>query len=96
ALAQEAQVELLGEIAGATADALASLQSAALSFHRVRVSCEWLVRLDEAAARAVLEWARASHARGCAIEFVGVPRLVDVLLRMLGVEPFAKLSVRTR
>lgn len=58
------------------------------------VSCDALVRLDFAAAGALLNWVAAYEASGQRVRLAGVHRLVAALLRVVGVAEHADIALR--
>lgn len=90
-----ATCELVGELTGDAAQPLADLYTASQSATDVVVSCALLARADFSAASAILNWATASAAEGRQIRFVQVPRLVAQFFRMLGLDQYAHIAVRT-
>jgi anti-anti-sigma regulatory factor len=92
--AQIATCDLVGELTGDAAQALADLYTASQSAPDVVVSCALLARADFSAASAILNWATASTAEGRHIRFVQVPRLVAQFFRMLGLDHYAHIAVR--
>lgn len=89
-----AACELLGEVCGEATEAMAKLMAAGESADHVVVSCALAVRLDFPAAGSVLNWVIERESRGCQVQFVQVPRLVAVFFQMLGIDRYAKISVR--
>jgi ABC-type transporter Mla MlaB component len=72
----------------------AELADAEFAARPAVVSCAGLVRLDFAAAGALLNWAAAHDARGRRIRFVGVHRLVAAFFRVVGVSDHAVIALR--
>ena len=89
-----AACELVGEVYGDVTDAVAKLIAAGESADHVVITCALTVRLDFAAAGALLNWVIECDARGCQVQFVQVPRLVAVFFHMLGIDRYAKILVR--
>ena len=58
------------------------------------VACDALIRLDFAAAGALLNWVATHEARGQRIRLVGVHRLVAAFLRVVGVAQHADIALR--
>lgn len=90
-----AACDLVGELTGDAAQSLADLYTASQSATDVVVSCALLARVDFSATSAILNWATASVAEGRNIRFVQVPRLVAQFFRMLGLDHYAHIAVRT-
>ena len=89
-----AACELVGEVCGEAPDAMVKLTAAGESTDHVVITCALTVRLDFPAAGAVLNWVIERHSRGCQVQFVHVPRLVAVFFQMLGIDRYAKISIR--
>lgn len=86
--------ELIGILEGEATAALKGLRTASGTAPQVIVSCALLGRVDFSAASAILNWAAECAFTGSQIQFIQVPHLVAVFLRMLGLDQFARISVR--
>ena len=86
--------ELIGMLEGEATEALEGLRTASRSAPQVIVSCALLGRVDFSAASAILNWAAECASAGCQIHFMQTPHLVAVFFRMLGLDQYAKISVR--
>jgi ABC-type transporter Mla MlaB component len=89
-----AATELVGEICGDAKQAIAKLEATGESADHIVVSCALTVRMDFPAAGLVLNWVIECQSRECQVQFVQVPRLVAVFMCMLGIDSYAKISVR--
>jgi len=58
------------------------------------IDCHGLLRLDLAAASALMQWLLAARQRGVALQLDGVSRLVATYLHMLGLDEVATLRLR--
>jgi len=58
------------------------------------IDCHGLLRLDLAAASALMQWLLAARRRGTALQLDGVSRLVATYLHMLGLDDVATLRLR--
>lgn len=90
-----AAAELTGEVCGEDPPTLAQLVAAAGAADHVVVSCALTTRMDFPAAGSLLNWVIAQEGRGCRVQFVQVPRLVAVFFQMLGIDRYARVSVRS-
>lgn len=86
--------ELIGMLEGEATEALEALRTASRSAPQVIVSCALLGRVDFSATSAILNWAAECASAGCQIHFLQTPHLVAVFFRMLGLDQYAKISVR--
>jgi ABC-type transporter Mla MlaB component len=86
--------ELIGMLEGEATAALEGLRTASGTAPQVIVSCELLGRVDFSAASAILNWTAECVSNGSQIQFIQVPHLVAVFFRMLGLDQYAKISVR--
>lgn len=90
----ESTVSLTGELIGDTSEFLQLLESGQNPSVDLLVSCEYLIRVDFAAAGSILNWATQCHSQGKQIEFFQVPRLVGVFFNLVGINENAKIMVR--
>ncbi|HRK37024.1 MAG TPA: STAS domain-containing protein [Burkholderiaceae bacterium] len=88
------QGELVGELQGDPAAQLAELDKLmGESVLRV-VSCRYLVRVDFAAAGAILNWASAHQAAGRRVRFADVHRLIAAFFHVIGITEYADVDTR--
>ena len=88
------QGELVGELQGDPAAQLAELDKLmGESVLRV-VSCRYLVRVDFAAAGAILNWVSAHQSTGHRVRFVDVHRLVSAFFHVIGITEYADVETR--
>lgn len=92
---QDALCLLQGDVIGDAPPAMRELHALTISHGNIKIRCDLLGRLDFAAAGEVLNWTVARAELGNYIEFEGVSHLIAILLRMIGLDKFAKISVRT-
>ena len=89
---------LSGELSGDLPDVWprldAELVAAEFAGRPAVISCAGLVRLDFAAAGALLNWAAAHESRGRRIQFVDVHRLVAAFFRVVGISEHATVALR--
>jgi ABC-type transporter Mla MlaB component len=91
-----AVIELTGEVLGEDSPQIAALQNTVAITDNLPVSCAMLVRIDFAAAGAVLNWVTACEALGCRVQFVDVPRLVATFFNVMGISEYARISLRSK
>jgi hypothetical protein len=60
----------------------------------ITITCKGLVRMDDAAVKQLLEWARQAKAQNFAVHFTDVSLLVGALWTAAGLEMYASVSVR--
>jgi ABC-type transporter Mla MlaB component len=89
-----AVMELAGEVLGEDSPQIAALQNTLAISDNLPVSCAMLVRIDFAAAGAVLNWVTACEALGCRVQFVDVSRLVATFFNVMGISEYARISLR--
>jgi ABC-type transporter Mla MlaB component len=87
---------LRGNVLGEIPKALNSVSALSASHGSIRVRCALLARVDFAAAGEILNWTVARAEHGNYVEFEGVSHLIAALFKMVGLDKFAKISVRTR
>jgi ABC-type transporter Mla MlaB component len=91
------QATLRGEWVGNMATALAELD-AALQSHPAdqafRIDCRALHRVDFAAAGVLVQWLQATTARGFAVEFCAVSRLVATFFHVVGIDEAVTVRLR--
>jgi STAS domain len=58
------------------------------------VSCKYLIRVDFAAAGAILNWAAAHQAQGRRVRFVEVHRLISAFFHVIGITEQADVVPR--
>lgn len=88
------QGELVGELQGDPHVQLAELDKL-MGDTAVRViSCRYLVRVDFAAAGAILNWVSAHQVDGCRVRFVGVHRLISAFFHVIGITQYADVEPR--
>jgi len=86
--------ELFGELAGDPNPSLAALDRL-MGDAAVRVvSCKYLIRVDFAAAGAILNWAAAHQAQGRRVRFVDVNRLISAFFHVIGITEQADVVPR--
>ena len=88
--------DIQGHLTGDAGPTLRALRAASRNAGHITVSCSRLGRVDFDAASALIRWATASKAQGCQVQFTQLPRLVLVLLDMLGMANVAVLLPNTR
>ena len=87
---------LIGDVVGELSVQLESLTETCLSAEHVCVDCRHVGRVDFAAAGSLLNLVLRSSARGSTLQFVGVPRLVGVFFKILGIDRCAQVLIGTR
>ncbi|MDD5027953.1 MAG: hypothetical protein PHH58_00410 [Rhodoferax sp.] len=90
---QTATVELAGELKGDLAALPSGLPMHGTPGSTLIVGCERLIRVDFAAAAAILNWVATRHELGQQIEFVQVPRLVAVFFSLIGINEHTRIRV---
>jgi hypothetical protein len=88
------QGELMGELQGDPSEQLARLDELLLDSTHRSISCQLLVRVDFAAAGAILNWVSAHHAEGRRIRFVNVHRLISAFFHVIGITEHADVDTR--
>jgi ABC-type transporter Mla MlaB component len=86
--------EIMGEAQAVWTRLDAELARSGAAADRATVACDALVRLDFAAAGALLNWVAAREARGQRMRLAGVHRLVAAFLRVVGVAEHADIAQR--
>jgi ABC-type transporter Mla MlaB component len=86
--------DLVGILQGEISDSIESLQAAAEGTTTLQVRCELLLRVDFAAAGALLNWAAAAQGNGQRVHFVGLHRLVATFFNVIGINESATVSIR--
>jgi ABC-type transporter Mla MlaB component len=86
-----ATYELHGNVTGHNPPALHGLRYASRSARQINVSCPRLGRIDINAAATLLNWAQECYERGCSVQFLFLPRLVQVYFHMLGMDKLASM-----
>lgn len=84
--------ELSGVLDDNADDALAALDSN--SAQTIQIDCSRLVRIDFAAAGALLNWTLERHAQGREVVFLGLHRLIALFLGVVGVTGHATVAIR--
>ncbi len=93
-LTQIATVELAGQIVGDASIALSTLSEKLGESDVMVISCANLQRVDFSAAGTLLNWVAARHAEGRKVRFDNVNRLIAAFLNVIGINEFAKVSIR--
>jgi ABC-type transporter Mla MlaB component len=83
------QGELLGDAALAIEQVMANVHSG----DPIVIDCHNLIRVDFAAAGRLLNWLAQNEGAHLLVEFVNVPRLVNVFFQDMGISEFAEVSV---
>lgn len=86
---------LSGQLTGDAPLALAQLAALSADAGTVRIACNQLIRLDFAAAGALLNWVSAQHADQRSVEFNEVHRLLAPFFGVIGIAACASVVVRT-
>ncbi|MDT8991842.1 STAS domain-containing protein [Curvibacter sp. APW13] len=89
-------VELVGELLGDADQALSELRDRSQGAHQLVVSCSYLIRVDFAAAGAILNWVANLEAQGCHVQFQDLSRLVAAFFNVIGINDHASVVLRTR
>jgi len=84
--------ELQGNLTGENPKPLRELRVASRTTGQITVSCSRLGRIDMNAAGSLYSWAQECQARSCTVNFIYLPRLVQVYFHMLGMDKLANLS----
>lgn len=87
-------VELAGQVMGDATEALTTLDAKLQGARAVRIVCSRLVRVDFAAASALLNWVAARQAEGCRVEFAELHRLISSFFMVIGLHEHARLIQR--
>ena len=90
-----AVVELSGEVLGDAAEALNQFELELKGAERLVVSCSRLIRVDFSAAGSILNWVAARQAEGCQVQFRDVPCLIAAFFRVIGINEYAKVILRS-
>lgn len=88
------QGELVGELLGDPGAQLAELDKLMGEAVLRVISCKFLIRVDFAAAGAMLNWASAHVAEGRRVQFVDVHRLVSAFFHVVGITEYADVETR--
>lgn len=88
------QGELFGELVGDPTPSLAALDQLMVDALVRVVSCKYLIRVDFAAAGAILNWAAAHQAQGRRVRFVDVNRLISAFFHVIGITEQADVVPR--
>ena len=88
--------ELRGNVLGDDAQGLHNLRNMAGQNSQIVVSCALLGRVDFTAASALLNWVVECASKECEVQFIHLPRLVQVFFGLLGMDQFASLSSGAR
>ncbi|MEY2860667.1 MAG: hypothetical protein RL392_1125 [Pseudomonadota bacterium] len=83
------QGELLGDAALAIEQVMANVHPG----DPIVIDCHNLIRVDFAAAGRLLNWLAQNEGAHLLVEFVNVPRLVNVFFQDMGISEFAEVSV---
>lgn len=86
---------LSGQLTGDAPLALAQVAALSADAGTVRIACNQLIRLDFAAAGALLNWVSAQHADQRSVEFNEVHRLLAPFFGVIGITACASVVVRT-
>ncbi len=86
--------DLSGTLQGEISDTIDALQAAAEGTTTLQVRCELLLRVDFAAAGALLNWAAAAQGTGQRVHFVGLHRIVATFFNVIGINESATVSIR--
>ncbi len=89
-----AQGELLGEVLGDAAAALATLDALMGDAKVCVISCNYLVRVDFSAAGSILNWVSAHQSQGREIQFHHLHRLIAAFFHVIGITEHAKVLTR--
>lgn len=85
---------LHGEVLGRAVEAIGLLDGAVAVADRVEIDCAHLMRLDFAAAGALLNWLVGAQARGKSFVFLDVNVLVAALFSVMGIDGVAQVQRR--
>ncbi len=88
------QGELVGELQGDPHAQLAELDKLMGETVLRVISCRYLVRVDFAAAGAILNWVSAHQAEGRRVRFVDVHRLISAFFHVIGITEYADVETR--
>lgn len=88
------RVTLSGQIAGDAAGVLEGLDARLAGADAMLIACDRLIRVDFSAAGTLLNWTSAQHAQGRQVQFVGLHRLVAAFFNVIGINEFARLTIR--
>ncbi|MBY0466531.1 MAG: STAS domain-containing protein [Burkholderiales bacterium] len=88
------QGELVGELQGDPAAQLAELDKLMGEAVLRVISCRYLVRVDFAAAGAILNWVSAHQSAGRRVRFVDVHRLIAAFFHVIGITEYADVETR--
>lgn len=88
-------VELSGTLVGDIAQTLETLDKRFVGADVMSLACSRLIRVDFAAAGALLNWVSAAQTQGRMVQFMAVHRLVAGFFKVLGISDFAQVMVRT-
>lgn len=83
--------ELVGEIVGDAAQALAQLEAQRSGSDGLVINCQKLVRVDFSAAGGLLNWVAARQAEGCQVQFRDVHPLVAAFFNIIGINEHASV-----
>lgn len=86
---------LSGQLSGDAPPALAQLAAVCADAGTLQINCSHLIRLDFAAAGALLNWASAQHADKRTVQFNDVHRLLAPFFNVIGIPACATVVVRT-
>jgi ABC-type transporter Mla MlaB component len=86
-------LELRGELLGDASAVLARLQARAHVGEPIVIHCQRLIRIDFSAAGSMLNWLTTQQAKGVAVDFVQVPRLVGAFMQVMGIADLARVVV---
>ena len=92
--ADASMVALAGDLAGESLSSWQRLDAELLEASMPVVSCSALVRMDFAAAGALLNWVMERDASGQRVEFVDAHRLIAAFFGVIGIGDHAKVSAR--
>lgn len=94
-LAKPLVVELSGTLIGDIAQTLETLDKRFVGTEVMSLACSRLIRVDFAAAGALLNWVSTAQTQGRMVQFMAVHRLVAGFFKVLGISDVAHVMVRT-
>lgn len=94
-LAKPVVVELSGTLVGDIVQTLETLEKRFVGTEVMSLACSRLIRVDFAAAGALLNWVSTAQTQGRMVQFMAVHRLVAGFFKVLGISDVAHVMVRT-
>lgn len=94
AVVMSSRPSLHGEVLGRAGESIGMLDGAAAVADHVEIDCAHLLRVDFAAAGALLNWLVSAHARGKSFVFLDVNVLVAALFSVMGIDGVAQVQRR--